>query len=508
MLSEPGPVHEKILESPEVLSKLFQFLDHKSLNATLAGYFSKVAISLITKNPDKAVNYFCNYQVIPKLITHLYSRSIVDIVLKILTFDNSQIDFFTKERKKIVEMVVLSLFNADGYNVYFSGIILSEILNRAMEINSWKDLIQVIISSDNLRQYFELLIGSDTFKSLAAGNLIKNLISLLGRIQLYTYFQDFNYTDILKLYLPSLLQSLAHSSESRLTSTNTQQFEPLGEKRLRIIEIISLSLKIDHEKISPTIIESGILAEIITLFFKNHLNSILHNVVDDLVITCISIQDPSLTESILIHSGLLNKLTSLALSPETVHKEGIIGYVNKIGNYLKSNENIIKNLLDQVPDWELFLKSYLESRNALDSFKLGDNQKKNSYYETETTVSYSQTDFSHETQETIDQDTEMTEESSKAGNFEHNLPEVFENKISEVSLTENYVNTLANNDTAPNPPENIDKKTHSINLEDLNHNPGTIYRTYSPRSPVNPDFHGVTYWSIPAKVDEIDDLED
>ena len=267
MLSESGPIHDKILDSPELMHKLLSFLDDNRLNSTIAGYFSKVVIPLINRNPEKAMTYFNENKVLAKFVQHIYFKSIVDIVLRILAYDNSMLEFFPNERKEFLQMIINSLSSSTEFNVYFSGYILSEVLGKSMEINNWKELTGLIISKENIKNYFECLISADTYKSAACGNVIKTILNLSLKIDLTKHFDDLCYTDVFIEYLPNLLIKLTTSSNVLLCGTFGKEYEALGEGRLRVIDIISSSLKLETNDIYTAVADSGILTEITKLFF-------------------------------------------------------------------------------------------------------------------------------------------------------------------------------------------------------------------------------------------------
>lgn len=512
MLSESGPIHDKILENDVIMGKLFSFLDEPRLNSTLAGYFSKVVQPLFARNPEKTMGYFIANGTLPKLIQHLYIKSIVDIILKILTFDNSQQEFFPEERKQLVQDMTSALNTASEYSVHFAGYILSEVLNKSMEINCWKELTGAVIEKENLFKYFEGLIADDCFKSTSCGGVLKTLLGVFSRIDLTKYFEELAFADVFIEFLPKLLTKLATPSKVQLLGTNGESAEALGESRLKVIEIISLAIRLENENLHEAVAQSGVLSEITKLFFDMPWNSILHNVVDNIVVGCVLSRKDSLIHAMLATSNFLDKMVSVGLSPKDGHRLGILGHINKLANYLKSTEcEVVKELLNSTQQWNDFSNDYLEVRNTCESKILGDMGKKgesssseDDIHDLEPEQDYMRGNYGYEEPvKTLgEENTENTENPPVVHEEPHHetghFTDVLEQKISEISLVETVPEENKNEDEFHSPQKHIPTIAHSH----------PVSATFSPGSPINnPDYFSLNFWSLHIKVDEIDQLD-
>lgn len=79
----------------ELLDFLFTFVEDgdKELNPVLAGYFCKMANTLLTKRAKQTIQYmYGRPQVLLNLCRHLESRGIYELLLRVLRFDNSLIE--------------------------------------------------------------------------------------------------------------------------------------------------------------------------------------------------------------------------------------------------------------------------------------------------------------------------------------------------------------------------------------------------------------------------------
>ncbi|OMJ77505.1 hypothetical protein SteCoe_22902 [Stentor coeruleus] len=376
MLSEPSPLHETIFNTPFLFDKLFCILKEKHLHSTLSGYFSKAVQALISKNSDKSIELFKEKNVFEFLSQHLYSKSIVDIVLKILTFENSQTSLYLEERKGLLAMVIENMKNPNSQSVYFAGYILNEILQRATDLNSWQDLVLEILTVNNVEEYFKFIISGSSEQSVAAANIIKGYFVLNCKFSLKSLLLENPVYKCFNKNIGDINNKLAMPNENKILGTSGEVHEVLGETKLKIIELISFALKDKSDDYSEIIINSQILTTITSTFFAMPWNSFLHNSVEGIVILCVSSKNQKLIDSMLYYSGFLNEMIKYALMPDPKHRLGFLGYINKIANYLKNSIcEDIKSNLDKTDKWEEFSKNYLEIRNNFDNKQLGELKK-------------------------------------------------------------------------------------------------------------------------------------
>lgn len=71
------------------MASLFSLLDKPPpLNSALVGYFGRVVGSLLTKRPDRMHDYLqAHSDLLPKLVTHIDTTSIVEVVLRLVGAD-------------------------------------------------------------------------------------------------------------------------------------------------------------------------------------------------------------------------------------------------------------------------------------------------------------------------------------------------------------------------------------------------------------------------------------
>lgn len=70
------------------MTRLMEFVTEEDLNLVLAGYFSKVFVSLAQRRPEGLLNrVFTNENFLKSLANQIRSRSITEVLIKVLIFD-------------------------------------------------------------------------------------------------------------------------------------------------------------------------------------------------------------------------------------------------------------------------------------------------------------------------------------------------------------------------------------------------------------------------------------
>lgn len=91
------PFVEEEDNGSSLLDKLFKFLEIKPVNPVLSGYFLKIVTNLLTRCPDKMIKYVQEHEKhLVNIIEGLQSRSMAEIVLKILGSEQAKAITFTE----------------------------------------------------------------------------------------------------------------------------------------------------------------------------------------------------------------------------------------------------------------------------------------------------------------------------------------------------------------------------------------------------------------------------
>lgn len=304
-----------------------------------------------------------------------------------LTIDSQVADqnFYLDARKSLLNQIVSNLNHEDDLANYYSGSILSDLIGRNSEINSWKELVMTLITPENLKVFVSAATSNNTPRITASLNVLKGFFSSSVRYEFLkpakaqssdedgTVIQEEETPEFIKgivsLFTP-LTAVLGRKSEE-YTNTNKKTVKILGEDRLKIVEFVLACIKADLKEINVGIKESKVLVQVIDLFFIFELNSLLHSLVDQIISATLSSSnsEEDIKTELLIESKLIEKLIS------SEDNKGYTGYVIKISNNLskasESNE-AISQALSLYPTWKNFQENYLSKKTEIEKKTLGD----------------------------------------------------------------------------------------------------------------------------------------
>ena len=276
--SEPESTENKI----ELLDYFFSFLPEESeikLNYVLSGYFSSLITNLLNVNPKVFLKYIYTErkEVLDKMITHCYRKSISDILSKLLFFENYlQNDPIDEETKNdmnetrnmlftdIFTKIDIDMDNEDLASIYYfiTGLfdptnleeekpIFEEIVNnrrimKALITKPFYNLDLITITDDNLekminrRKNFSIIIDIIIFFL----NYIKKL-----KLERPTSKSDSKFTinhtrlseeifNNLEFLLKNNFNKKNNNEKSVLQSFDEYQLKPLGEYKIKIIDLL------------------------------------------------------------------------------------------------------------------------------------------------------------------------------------------------------------------------------------------------------------------------------
>ena len=232
--SEPESTENRI----ELLDYFFSFFpedDDKKLNYVLSGYFSSLIINLLSINPGVFLKYIYKERsdVLDKMVTHCYRKSISDTLSKLLHFENylqnENIDEETKNDMNntrnylfsdIFEKINIDMDNEDLNSIYFFITGLFDPSN----INEEKDIFKGIVDK---KPIMKALIKP--FENLDIVNYTKdNYEQIINRRKNFSVIIDIilfflNNIKKLKLNIPT------NTSDSKLTIEHTKLSQELFE---------------------------------------------------------------------------------------------------------------------------------------------------------------------------------------------------------------------------------------------------------------------------------------
>ena len=280
--SEPESKENKI----EVLDYLFENFfpedDSIKLNYILSGYFSSLINNLLSMKPLEFLKYMYieRSEYLNKMVDHFYRKSIADTLSKIIHFenyfqDNESFDEKTLEDMKdtrnylltdIFDKIDINMENEELNSIYYFVTGLFDLTNLVKEksifeaiINNKKIIKSIItkpfhgldlISFSNDEEQEKLLNRRENFSTIIDMILffLKNIKKL--KLEIPTNTSDSKLTithtkisdeifSILKQLLQNNFIKKNENEKNQLQSFNDYQLKPLGEYKIKIIELLT-----------------------------------------------------------------------------------------------------------------------------------------------------------------------------------------------------------------------------------------------------------------------------
>lgn len=148
-----------------LLDRLFKFLeaeeDDEPVNPVLAGYFSKVVQLLVNRKQKQIVPYIIadENKVIEKLLRHVYSRSVAEVIHRLLHIveSNFEDDLSVKiaEKKQAIMTALIEKLKSDREDetVMNATFILQDLMES-------KSFFQILTKKQNMQKLFETAFRS------------------------------------------------------------------------------------------------------------------------------------------------------------------------------------------------------------------------------------------------------------------------------------------------------------------------------------------------------------
>ncbi|OMJ91474.1 hypothetical protein SteCoe_5960 [Stentor coeruleus] len=372
-----------------LLIEFFKFLKDDYINTTLAGYFSKFAISLVHHNPSFVIGFIEEHGYLQEIASKVWSKSIADLALKILTLEDLDSNFCIEPRTKLLNMVISNFSSSNPLSNYFSAEILCELVLRYNEKNSWRELMILLASSDNIKLIIDAATSSDISQVTSGIRVLKAIISsascdFLLRVNRGSNEDDSRViqeeteeiSDFCKQVIDSLtllVRKLERPTSYFDSCVKNTTIKILGDDRIKIVEFLHICMKIGIKAFELKIVSTNAIPSIINLFFDFDMNSIYHTLVEQVINSILILKgDNDCLLQALLNSDLIDKII---LNPQL---KGYSGHVIRIANLLNKSQyaqDVVRSKLSKDGRWAEFTRNYLEKRNEVEARKLGENKK-------------------------------------------------------------------------------------------------------------------------------------
>ena len=117
-------------QTKSLITILLEFLDNeKEINILLSGYFTKIILSLIKIERTALLNLLLEKHWIERLIYHSYSKSISEILIKILSSEDNlgeseskdkTLSLFDSRRREVINSILLKMIESEDNDIILS----------------------------------------------------------------------------------------------------------------------------------------------------------------------------------------------------------------------------------------------------------------------------------------------------------------------------------------------------------------------------------------------------
>ncbi|KAH7290047.1 hypothetical protein KP509_30G030200 [Ceratopteris richardii] len=385
---------KNLVEDEQIMDLLFSFLepDH-SHGVLLAGYFSKVVITLLGRKPKGVMRYLKERKTTLKKFVDLISiTSIMEVVVRLVEADNTMRlhneDWLSET--DILELIMDKLSphngseehaNAASTLTIISGLSQSKIAAKLASPSVIAKLFHY--ASEEPRSQSALVHCLSVCISILEPK--KYVMGEMGRLQQVADSQvtaNLQTIDGMLQKLGDLLQLLdVGADEKSLPTTYGELHPPLGTHRLKIIEFLSVLIRANSETVRKELVRMGAIQQIVKLFFDYPFNNSLHHHVGNIILSCIDSNRKLLVDHILVDCDLVARLVQVNENPFLVNsnnqptrtmphkvapKAGNLGHLTRIANKLLSNADI-RARLQENPLWLKWQTEVLQKRNSIEN---------------------------------------------------------------------------------------------------------------------------------------------
>jgi serine/threonine-protein phosphatase 6 regulatory subunit 3 len=325
ILSKSNKISSILFEKEDLLLLLLQVIERDAPICSLSiDLISSIFVSLIYKNADKIIELIMNRKnFMNSLYRHFTSINVVKLFCLMLSKSNSdkKIEKIFMD-ENVVQFLLEKLQLDDERQQSLSSVIVHMIQN----LNPTNEIKKLFETEDFINKLFQIsfngnkdsfTIGFDIVFSYLNSNIGKEEIPLIYEITL-GYMQKFK--EILNEVLPKIRNS-------------TGEIEPLGWKKLKVVELFSVLLKGNYTSIDQVLEEFGITELLLNIFFKYSWNNILHSLIFKIISLIMDgTSYEKIREQLIYKYNLLDKLILLSSSNVS---NGYVGHLTQITSLIE-----------------------------------------------------------------------------------------------------------------------------------------------------------------------------
>ncbi|XP_041026646.1 serine/threonine-protein phosphatase 6 regulatory subunit 3-like isoform X2 [Juglans microcarpa x Juglans regia] len=392
-----------LVEDEESMNLLFSFVEPEHPHITLlAGYFSKVVISLLLRKTVPFMHYIQAHQdIVKKLVDLIGITSIMEVLIRLIGADEHMYTNYMEamqwiEETDVLEMIVDKFNSSDSPEVHVNA---AETLCASTRFAP-PGLSAKISSPSFIGRLFRHALEDSRPKSVLVNSLSVCISLLDPKRQTLGMYHTYNRQvtqgstvtanpETIEGMLESLSDLLklldVSSAENVLLTTYGKLQPPLGKHRLKIVEFISVLVTVGSEAAEKELIRLGAVQRILDLFFEYPYNNFLHHHIESILFSCLESKNAPLMDHLLQECNLVtrileaeknNKLETDSNKP-TVPAEGRspprignIGHLTRISNklvQLGNSSSQIQAYLQENGEWNDWYTNVLSKQNVVEN---------------------------------------------------------------------------------------------------------------------------------------------
>ena len=382
--SECNQILDMFFVGNGLLEKLFKYLESESRAPILDGYFSKLASSLVVKNPNGVLQFLLERQMVPVLISSLSTKSISDFLVKVLV---SEVAGFVELKQNLLSQILENLKGPKEISIYHSRSLLLDLISRQPEYPLIKDFILFMTSGSGLKTLLES-IESENEASITSGlEVLKKIIQTPFRDELFkplkqsdddaTLYEDEEPSELGKSLIsifPGLVARLQRKTEGFIGTTK-KNIQILGQDRLKISEFFLCLAKLGNNEFMQEIRKNLVFEVLTKIFTEFELNSFFHQIYENLfsVLLDYYANDDQILQDLIQKSKILEYLAN------GCENKAFAGHAVKIGTTilkLKARNNEFSSFIESNEEWKIFYFEFYAKKSEIERKTLGETRSK------------------------------------------------------------------------------------------------------------------------------------
>ncbi|CAD8112472.1 unnamed protein product [Paramecium primaurelia] len=362
-------------EDKSLLHTLFQFfISDEDVNPVLAGYVCNVLFNLLKMRTDIFLAEFYQYQnLVDGLIKQLQSRSVSELVIRLLTIEQeTQIDY-TPQRIHLIKGVVGRIEDTTNFEVSTNvSHIIQEITQKAYVIFKAQPLFDFLYG-ESIDKFCQSIVHENNSVSLASGTALYNLLTLLYKIT--TRQGDPAESAMLNVNQQELFNKIESHLNKWLDFLQKSTTPIFGQHKIKILEIIGVCISLNQESFVTKLHEQDIFKVYNSLFVKHEKHDILHLQYYRFIVHIIEQKLDSLVQNLFNQNEFIQfllKCTSEVINNKKQRKE-YLGFVTKLAHFLvefTSKYPLLQSELEN-ESWKKFREQYFDKAEKLNNHELG-----------------------------------------------------------------------------------------------------------------------------------------